>query len=98
MPSGRSNKKELTGEDMHITRFCLRVGALLLFACATLSAQTHDWLTGLTEPHDYSQKRVSSYDRSGGNEDFRTIAPGDTLTILDESGPGIITHIWFTFS
>jgi Protein of unknown function (DUF2961) len=83
---------------MHFSKICLRVSALVLLACASLSAQTHDWLTGLTEPHDYSQKRISSYDRSGGNEDFRTIAPGDTLTILDESGPGIITHIWFTFS
>jgi len=44
------------------------------------------------------QHRVSSYDRTGGNADFRTITPGDTLTVLDESGPGLITHVWFTIA
>ena len=51
-------------------------------------------LSGLISPHNYVQKRASSYDRTGGNDDFRKIAPGDALTILDESGPAIITHIW----
>jgi hypothetical protein len=55
-------------------------------------------LSGLTLPHDYVQKRVSSYDRSGGNADFRQIAPGETLTLLDEAGPGTITHIWITIA
>src|SRR5271170_3579429 len=83
---------------MHIIHIFRRLSVLFLVASAALSAQTRDWITGLTEPHDYVQKRISSYDRSGGNEDFRTIAPGETLTILDEPGPGIITHIWFTFA
>jgi hypothetical protein len=47
-------------------------------------------------PHDYFQKRVSSYDHSGANADFRTILPAETLTLFDESGPGLITHLWFT--
>jgi hypothetical protein len=72
---------------------------LVLLSCGALAAQSQQaWLGGLVEPHDYAQKRVSSYDRSGGNEDFRTIAPGETLTILDVAGPGMITHLWFTFS
>ncbi len=72
---------------------------LVLLSCVALAAQSRQaWLGGLVEPHDYAQKRVSSYDRSGGNEDFRTIAPGETLTILDVAGPGMITHLWFTFS
>ena len=72
--------------------------ATLLFLISTASAQTPPWMTGLTAPHDYVQKRISSYDRTGGNEDFRRIEPGKTLTILDEPGPGILTHIWFTFA
>jgi hypothetical protein len=83
---------------MHILRTFLRLSVLFLVAAGVLSAQMRDWIAGLTEPHDYAQKRVSSYDRSGGNDDFRTIAPGETLTILDEPGPGVITHIWFTFA
>jgi len=77
----------------------LAVAALLLLVgCGALSGQGSSWLGGLTQPQDYVQKRVSSYDRSGGNEDFRAIGPGETFTVLDEPGPGIITHIWFTFS
>ena len=50
----------------------------------------------LTQPQDYVLRRVSSYDRSGGNADFREIAPGETLTLMDVDGPGVLTHIWFT--
>jgi Protein of unknown function (DUF2961) len=55
-------------------------------------------LAGLASPHNYIQKRASSYDRTGGNDDFRKIAAGETLTLLDASGPGIITHIWITIA
>jgi hypothetical protein len=55
-------------------------------------------LSGLTVSHDYVQKRVSSYDRSGGNADNRQIAPGETLTLFDEAGPGTITHVWITIA
>ena len=55
-------------------------------------------LWNLTFPHDYVQKRSSSYDRSGGNADARPIAPGETLTVLDDAGPGVLTHIWFTIA
>lgn len=55
-------------------------------------------LWNLTSPRDYKQKRSSSYDRSGGNADARQVAPGETLTVLDDSGPGVITHIWFTIA
>src|ERR1700720_4151920 len=79
-------------------RMCVRVVLLLLVSCAAVYGQSQAWLGGLAEPRDYVQKRVSSYDHSGGNGDYKKIAPGDTLTILDEPGPGIITHIWFTFS
>ena len=53
-------------------------------------------LSGLVSPHDYVQKRASSYDRTGGNADFYKIAAGDTITLLDDAGPGIITHISVT--
>jgi hypothetical protein len=75
-----------------------RVLLLVLMSSAAVYGQSQTWLGGLAQPRDYVQKRISSYDRSGGNDDYKTVAPGDTLTILDEAGPGIITHIWFTFS
>ncbi|HWZ96797.1 MAG TPA: glycoside hydrolase family 172 protein [Candidatus Dormibacteraeota bacterium] len=76
--------------------------ALCLFQPASLRAQScsgaAESLFSLTQPHDYVQKRISSYDRTGGNADFRAIAPGATLDLLDVSGPGIITHIWITIA
>jgi len=57
-----------------------------------------DQLTALAHTHDYIQHRSSSYDRSGANADARPIDPGATLTLLDESGPGVLTHIWFTIA
>src|SRR5271163_419946 len=50
-------------------------------------------LSALVVPHTYVQKRASSYDRSGGNDDFVKIAPAETITLLDDSGPAIITHL-----
>jgi hypothetical protein len=41
-------------------------------------------------------KRISSYDRSGGNADRIQIAPNETVTIADITGPGVIRHIWIT--
>lgn len=41
-------------------------------------------------------KRISSYDQKGGNHDWMGIEPGDTATIADISGSGIIRHIWMT--
>ena len=56
------------------------------------------WLSNLPQAKDYVQKRSSSYDRTGANADARLIAPGETLTVLDESGTGLITHVWFTIA
>src|SRR5438270_8527118 len=42
--------------------------------------------------------KQSTYDRTGGNEDFRKIAPGGTLEVFQSSGPGVITHVWFTIA
>ena len=44
----------------------------------------------------FARRRVSSYDRTGGNLDFLIIAPGEKKTIFDVEGPGCITHIWST--
>ena len=44
------------------------------------------------------RKRVSSYDRTGGNRDFILIPPGSTATIAKIEGAGCITHIWSTMN
>ncbi len=86
-PSGNKN-----GEETLMTRSFGRLALLLVTSYATTYGQNQAWLTGITEPRDYLQKRVSSYDHSGGNRNSKSIEPGESLTIMDESGPGIIVH------
>lgn len=43
-------------------------------------------------------RKASSYDRSGRNADWFTIAPGATQLLLETEGPGIVRHIWFTIN
>lgn len=75
--------------------------ALFTFCLLTLAALSQNpatWLSSLPQAKDYVQKRASSFDRSGGNADFRGIGPGETLTLLDEPGPGLISHVWITIA
>jgi hypothetical protein len=74
---------------------------LIAFCFLTLPLLSQDpsaMLSSLPQAKDYVQKRVSSYDRSGGNADARTIVGGETLTLLDENGPGLISHVWVTIA
>ena len=72
---------------------------IFLFAAAPwAAAQSPAGLSDLPQLRDYSLKRSSSYDRTGGNDDARKVAPGDTITVLDEAGPGQISHVWFTIA
>jgi hypothetical protein len=81
-----------------LTSSAVVLGLLAPSANAQTCLDSSAPLWNLTTPHDYTQKRSSSFDRTGGNDDSRPIAPGETLTLLDESGPGVITHIWFTIA
>jgi len=55
-------------------------------------------LDDLFQPRDYTSKRISSYDKSGGNMDCLVIEAGKTVTIAEIKGAGIIKHIWITIS
>jgi Protein of unknown function (DUF2961) len=77
---------------------CAGISVLSASVWAQSDVSRSAQLSSLITPHSYIQKRASSYDRSGGNDDFRKIAPGETLTLLDDSGPAIITHIWITIA
>jgi hypothetical protein len=70
----------------------------LIFTLPLFGQDPTSWLSSLPDAKDYVQHRSSSYDRSGGNGDARSIAPGATLTLLDDAGPGLLTHIWFTIA
>ena len=58
-------------------------------------------MSNLYQLKDYTQERLSSYDRTGANDDGNwknPIKAGETRTIGDIDGPGIITHFWFTIN
>ena len=72
------------------------LGSLALYT--QIAAAEENTMAGLMAQRKYVQKRVSSYDKTGGNADAIAIQPGQTATILDVSGPGIITHFWATIA
>jgi hypothetical protein len=72
--------------------------AILLVAPMALGQSLSGWLGDLPQAKAYSLKRISSWDRTGANADSRPIEPGQTLTLLDEQGPGEISHVWITIS
>lgn len=55
-------------------------------------------IADLARLHDRRTRRASSYDRTGGNADWITIEPSQAAVLMQESGPGVITHLWFTIN
>ncbi|RJS73947.1 hypothetical protein CW710_02585, partial [Candidatus Bathyarchaeota archaeon] len=51
-------------------------------------------LAALPYYRESTSRRVSSYDRTGGNRDYLTIEPWETRVLADIEGTGIIRHIW----
>ena len=84
---------------------CALFGPLCL-ALMTLSGCMHgsDPSNGLSRSlfsdmvylQDSHSARASSYDRTGGNVDFRAVKPGETLNLATLAGAGCIRHIYFT--
>ncbi len=74
------------------------VGMAILLLMVRMSGQN---LATLPLLKNYTQERISSYDREGGNLDGdhkHPIAPGETRLIGEVQGPGIITHMWIALS
>ncbi|MEP0844823.1 MAG: DUF2961 domain-containing protein [Phycisphaerae bacterium] len=71
-----------------------------LVAWSSSAAARADGLDDLFRLREARTRRVSSADPNwrDGNGDCRGIEPGQTLTIADVQGPGIIRHIWFTIA
>jgi hypothetical protein len=55
-------------------------------------------LRGLCVARDVRRMRLSSYDRSGGNEDFVRVYKGEPLELGSIDGAGIVNHIWMTYA
>ncbi len=55
-------------------------------------------LQRLGQHQNYTSKRISSFDRSGGNRDALPIKPQETAVLAEIKGPAAIHHIWVTIS
>jgi hypothetical protein len=85
--------------------FCAAVASLfLLTACTCHRPQTAEMnsypvfspLASLPLPHPGRAMHEGSWDRKGGNRDFVSVAPGQTVTLLDVNGAGEIHRFWIT--
>ncbi len=81
----------------HTAVICL----LLLTTAGTVSAAdgnglSQSFFSDMMQLRDSTSARVSSYDRSGGNNDSWGIGPGRSSTLADISGAGCIRHVYFT--
>ena len=75
---------------------------LLVYLAASISltvlGQSAAWQPNLTRQQPYTLHRSSSADPTGANADRRKVDPGETLTVLDTDGPGLVSHLWFTIA
>lgn len=55
-------------------------------------------LAGLARLRDYRSRRVSSWDRTGGNADWVPIRPGESVILGAIEGAGCVRHIWMTMT
>jgi hypothetical protein len=82
-----------------------RCTAPLALLIALVGAPAGEWRSARAADFDAlmhaspgRSRRASSRDPNwrDGNRDWREIAPGETITLADLAGPGVIRHIWFT--
>jgi hypothetical protein len=80
----------------------MRCALLAALACAGAAACAQE--AALQSPftemmllRDARSARASSYDRTGGNQDWLTVAPGATATLADIEGAGCIKHIYWAY-
>jgi hypothetical protein len=69
-----------------------------LMGTTLVYGQSPSWMPDMTQQQTYTLHRSSSMQSTGGNADYRTVTPGQTLTLLDVDGPGEISHMWFTLA
>ncbi|MDQ4079549.1 MAG: DUF2961 domain-containing protein [Gemmatimonadota bacterium] len=74
--------------------------SVLLEIPALASAQEpgRDMLGALALPRPSRIAHYSSLDSAAKNDDFRRIAPGQTITLVDHSGAGIVRRWWITIA
>jgi hypothetical protein len=73
-------------------------GGLLASSGATAQVGASSALEQLILPQEGGLAHYSSYDESGGNADWVTVEPGETHTLVDHDGAGVVRRWWITIS
>jgi len=98
---GNLPRRKLLGGMVSATGAAALLGFNAVGAQASERNEAHgvpDALFAQSRLRNYKARRSSSWDRSGGNRDSVPVEPGATATVLDVTGAGVITHIWFTIA
>lgn len=88
------NKKTRTGWKICV----ILVLGCFIGAIRASSSGSQDLLSALGQHQDFTSKRISSFDRTGGNNDRLNIPAQETVTLAEIDGPGAIHHIWVTIA
>ncbi len=91
------NKSLLAGSPVRPS-VRMMLGLLALALCSLSALTGQDMLGKLGEKQSFRSKRISSYDRTGGNRDSISIEPGKTALLAEIKGPAAIHHIWVTIA
>lgn len=76
------------------------LGALIACLASAGAAQVGSGsaLERLVRPMNGGLAHYSSHDRTGGNADWVTVEPGDTHTLVDHTGAGVVRRWWVTIA
>lgn len=85
---------------LHANLFLACLMILSSFLVHQTLGQSNNGLLGLaTIEQNVKSKRISSFDKSGGNNDrYEHIKDGEKLTLAEIKGSGVINHIWITIA
>ncbi len=70
----------------------------LLEAQVRAPSREFAYLPEYARAQTYKSLKQSSHDPTGGNNDRWSIAPSAVREVFNATGPGVISHIWFTIS
>ena len=94
--SQRNSSNRFRGRTSGALQLIVLTCVLVTQQCA--AADPSEVLDGLAKARDYIARRASSYDRTGANRDYVEVEPGQTVTLIDAPGPGVVSHIWMTIA
>jgi Protein of unknown function (DUF2961) len=55
-------------------------------------------LANLAHLRDFKSRRLSSWDRSGGNADYVIVGQGKNVVLGEIEGAGVVRHVWMTMT